>query len=201
MDAPSALTLECPNCGQGPHRVLKGRMSRGEEIVLEGTVRCLQCGYTRQETYREWAPRPVPVIISEGATSRRTEVELFPQEVLRTGDRLEVEGRRVVITAIEAEDRRVDQARAEAIGTLWTRRAGKASVDVSLNLGRRTRSFELEAEPDEEFGVGDILDLGRGQGVVHRIKTTHGLRREGRVPARDIVRVYCKPIRGPRGRR
>lgn len=196
MDPPSALTLECPNCGRTSHRVLKGRLSSGEQLVLEGTVRCLQCGYTRKETYREWAPLSVPVVVSRREVSRKGEVELFPQEVIRTGDPLEVEGERVVVTAIERGDRRVEEAIAEAIDTLWTRRVEGTKVKFSLNRGQRTLSFEKETTPEEEFGVGDLVELGRHRGVVHRIKTSQGLVREGRVPAKSIVRVYCKPLRG-----
>lgn len=201
MEPPSGLTLECPTCGRGPHRVLHGRLSRGPEMVLEGTVRCLQCGFTRKETHREWAPRPVPIVVSQGATSRKAEVELYPGEVLRKGDTLEVEGGTVEVTAIETRARRVEEAPAEAIDTLWGRQAGRALVKVSLNRGGRTRAYEVEADPLEEFGVGDIVDLGRERGVVHRIKTTRRLLREGRAPAVSIVRVYCRPLRQPRSAR
>jgi uncharacterized Zn finger protein len=54
---------------------------------------------------------------------------------------------------------------------------------------------ELTALPDEEFFVGDILNIGRDDVVIHYIKTRDGMVRQGGVPARDIVRIYAKSAR------
>ncbi|MFQ5552894.1 MAG: HVO_0476 family zinc finger protein [Thermoplasmata archaeon] len=201
MEPPSALHLECPNCGRTPHRVLRGRLSPGRELVLEGVFRCLRCGDTRRETYREWAPVRVPLVVSDGSASRREEVELFPGEEVRVGDTLEAEGGQVRITAIEAGAKRVREAPAETIMTIWSQRVDRLTVKFSLNKGRRTVPFEVPALPEEEFEIGDLVRLGRDQGVIHRIKTPRGTIRDGVVPARDIVRVYCQTVRRPRTHR
>lgn len=201
MEPPSALHLECPTCGRAPHRVLRGRLSRGEELVLEGVFRCLRCGQTRRETYREWAPVRVPLVVSDGSASRREEVDLFPGEHVQVGDTLETGGGLARITAIEAGEKRVREAPVEAIGTLWSQRADRLTVKVSLNKGRRTVPYEIRALPEEEFEIGDLVQLGRDRGVIHRINTSRGTIRDGVVPARDIVRVYCQTIRRPRSHR
>ncbi|MFQ5919634.1 MAG: HVO_0476 family zinc finger protein [Thermoplasmata archaeon] len=201
MEPPSALHLECPTCGRSPHRVLRGRLSRGEELVLEGVFRCLQCGLTRRETYREWAPLRVPLVVSDGADSRQVPLDLFPGEEVRVGDSVEAEGRPVRITAIEAGEKRVQVAPVEAITTLWSRQADRLTVKFSLNKGRRTIPYEMPALPEEEFQVGDLVRLGRERAVIHRINTPRGTVREGVVPARDIVRIYCRTVRHPRSSR
>ena len=195
MEPPSALHLEGPNCGRAPHRVLRGRLSRGEELVLEGVFRCLNCGLTRQETYREWAPLSVPLVVSDGAASRRLAVDLFPGEEVRVGDSLEAAGSLVRITAIEAGDKRVQAAPVETVNTLWSRQIDRLTVKFSLNKGRRTIPYEMTALPEEEFEVGDLVRLGRDRAVIHRINTSRGTVREGVVPARDIVRIYCQTVR------
>jgi uncharacterized Zn finger protein len=201
MEPPTALYLECPRCGRAPHRVVRGRISKGKEIVLEGVVRCLKCGFTRKETYREWVARAVPLIVSHRGSSRRSALEVFPREVVRVGDRFELDGIRVEITSIEAGGRRVEEAPAEEIDTLWSKRVDRVQVKFSLSKGRRTISYSLDALPDEEFQVGDVVELGKEKGVIHRIKSTRGLLREGAARAEEIRRVYCKSLRGPRHRR
>ncbi len=201
MEPPSALHLECPNCGRAPHRVLRGRLSQGEKLVLEGVFRCLRCGHTRRDTHREWAPVQVPLVISDGDASRKVEVDLFPDEEVRVGDSLEAKGRLVRITAIEVGERRVPNAPVETITTLWSQRADRVTVKFSLNRGRRTIPYELRALSDEEFQIGDLVRLGREQAVIRRINTHRGTLRDGVVPARDIVRVYCYAVGRPRSHR
>ncbi|MFQ5838003.1 MAG: HVO_0476 family zinc finger protein [Thermoplasmata archaeon] len=201
MEPPSALYLECPSCGRAPHRVVRGRISRGKQIVLEATVRCLRCGFTRRETYREWAAQKVPLIVSHGDSSRRTELEVFPKEVVRVGDRHLVGDLMVEVTSIEAGGKRMREAPAEEIDALWSKRVDRVQVKFSLSKGRRTISYSMEVLPDEEFEIGDLVEFGRDRGVIHRIRTTHGLLKEGAARAEEIRRVYCKGLRGPRSGR
>lgn len=195
MEAPSALHLPCPNCGTTPHRVVRGHLSRGREIVFEGVVRCVRCGYTRRETHREWAHVAVPLIVSEQEASHRTELDLPPKEVVHVGDRFPTERGLVEITAVEAGDRRPREGRVEEVDALWSKLVDQAEVKVSLNKGRKTLAHTLEVPPDEEFAVGDLLDLGRDQGVIHQIKTERGTLRRGSARAEDIRRVYCRTVR------
>lgn len=196
MDAPSALFLECPNCGRTPHRVIRGRLSRGREIVVEGVVRCTTCGFTRRETYRELRPLDVRLIISQGENSERSSLELSSKELVRVGDRFDMPGGQVEVTAIEVEDRRVTQAAAEEVGVLWSKRVDRVPVKFSVNKGRKTLAFTLHVPPDEEFEVGELVELGGERAVIHRIKRIHGVLLQGAARAEDIQRVYCKAVRG-----
>ncbi len=175
--------------------MVHGRISKGKEIVLEGVVRCMKCGFTRHETYREWVARTVPLIVSYRETSQRTDIELFPGEMVTVGDRLDVRDTRVEITAIEVQGRRVERAVAEEIEVIWSKRVDRVQVKFSVNRGGKTLPYSLEVPPDEEFEVGDIVDLGKERAVVHRISTTRGLVREGVAAAEEIRRVYCKGIK------
>ena len=198
MEPPSALHLECPNCGPAPHRVLRGRLSQGKELVVEGVFRCLRCGLTRRETYREGAPLSVPLVVSDGAVSRQVEMDLVPGEAVRVGDSLEADGGPVCITAIETGEKRVREAPVEAITTLWSQRMGRQTVKFSLLKGRRTVPYEMPVLPEADFRGGDLVRLGRERALIHRINTPRGTVRDGVVPARDIIRIYCRTVRHSR---
>lgn len=192
---PSALILNCPNCGEKPHRIIRGRVSEKKEIILEGLVRCLTCGQTRRETIRESKPLSVPIIVSRGESSEKKTIELDPKSIVRKGDRFLLEGRQITITGIEEKGRRPEEAVSAHIDTLWAKRIDKVIVKFSIGRAGRTISREIEASPDEEFYTGDIVELGRIKAAIHRIKVKNRLIRDGKAKAEDIVRIYATPIR------
>jgi len=49
--------------------------------------------------------------------------------------------------------------------------------------------------PDEEFFIGDMIDVGKRSVVIHTIKTNSRTLRKGAAIARDIVRVYANIVR------
>ncbi len=195
MAAPSALVLECEECGEQPHRVLSGRVSGKDALVFQGTVKCGNCGRVRSVTVREDRPVGVPIVVSTGQESERSEIEFSPDELVSVGDRLDHEGHHVEITAIEVGERRVPAAKAANVRTLWAKQRDHVRVKFSVNKGNRTVPHELKAAPDEEFEVGDIVDLGRERAVIHRIHAGGRTLRRGSARAEDIVRMYGKVVR------
>jgi len=195
MAVPSGLVLRCDECGEvGPHRVLHGRVSGRTEVVFEGVVKCSQCGRVHHVVTREPRPIEIPVIVSSLGRSSRTVIEMGPEERVRVGDELDLPEGNVRITAIESRDRRVPEAAAASVRAVWAVKVGKVRVPVSVNLGHRTTSREVLADPDEKFLVGDIVELGATKVVVHSIRTRHRTLRTGSAPAADIVRLYGRAI-------
>ena len=196
MTIPNAINIECPVCGERTlHEVLKGKMG-GKRLVMETTVRCMECGHTHSTVVREEKPVSLPVIVSDQGESRRELLEMEPEEVLCLRDELFVGDTYVVVTGIESSGRRVKRAPAGDIDTLWAKRYDKIKVKVSVNKVHKTVPTEVYAMPDEEFYVGDIIPTGKEEEVViHQIKTRRGMIRDGGVEARDIVRIYAKVIR------
>ncbi|MFP4545304.1 MAG: HVO_0476 family zinc finger protein [Methanomassiliicoccales archaeon] len=195
MTVPNALYVECPSCGERTlHEVLKGRLGR-KQTTMEATVQCQECGHTHSTVLREEPPKQVPVVISDQGRSRKTQVEMEPEEVLAVDDELFVGDEHVMVTSIESGDGRVEEAPVEEIDTLWTKRYDRIKVKVSVNKGHKTVPSEVSAMPDEEFFVGDILSLGKEQAVIHQLKTRRGKVREGSARARNIVRIYAKAMR------
>lgn len=189
------MILDCPNCGEKPHRVVKGRVSDKKDIVLEGLVRCLSCGQTRRETIRESKPLSVPIIVSKGETSVKKSIEMDPALMVRKGDKFIFEGTQIVITGIEEKGRRPEGAVSANIDTLWAKRMDRVIVKFSVTRAGRTISREIEAPPDEEFYIGDLVELGRVRAVIHGIKVKNRLIREGKAKAEDIVRIYATPVK------
>lgn len=195
MATPSALVLTCEECGEVPHRVLSGRMAGKDALVFTGTVRCSSCGRVTSVTVREDRPITVPVVISEGERSRRDAVEFSPDELVSVGDRIEHDGHLLRLTAIEVGERRVPRSAARDIRTVWARQIDRIRVKMSVNKGNRTVTHEFEAAPDEEFEVGDVVDLGRQRAVIHRIAAQGSTLRRGTATAEEITRIYGRIVR------
>ncbi len=195
MRVPSALILDCPNCGEKPHRIVKGRISEGKEIVLEGLVRCTSCGQTRRERIREPRPLSVPIIVSRGEASEKRSIELDPKLIVRRGDKFLFEGGQIVVTGIEQKGRRPEEALSSDIDTLWAKRMDKVVVKFSITRAGRTITKEIEASPDEEFYTGDMVEFGRVKAVIRKIKVRNRLIKDGKARAEDILRIYAAPIK------
>ena len=195
MAAPSALVLHCDTCGDVPHRVLRGKVSGKDEVVFEGVVRCSKCGQVRSVVTREPRPIQVPVIVSFLEASERTSLEFSPEEQIDVGEEIELGDSRLRITSIEVGGRRLDGARAKEVSTLWAKRTDRVRVKFSVNKGNRTVPHEVLAAPDEEFEVGDIVDLGRDRAVIHHIRTQQRTIHDGSARAEEIVRMYGRVVR------
>lgn len=196
MATPSALVLECEECGEVPHRVLSGRVGGTDAVVFQGTVKCSSCGRVRSVTVREDRPLAVPIIVSDGRESVRGTIEFGPDEVVRVGEKIDFEGGHVEVTAIDVgRERRVASSKAREVDTVWAKRADRIRVKVSVNKGNRTVTHVLEAAPDEEFEVGDIVDLGRERALIHRIHIGSRALRHGAARAEDISRMYGRLVR------
>ena len=193
---PSALVLHCDACGaDAPHRVLRGKVGGKADLVFEGVVKCSSCGAVRSVVSRE--PRPVerPVIVSWLGASERTTMEFSADEAIEIGEELELGDSRIEVTAIESKGARVGSARARDAETIWAKRVDKVRVKFSVNKRNRTIAVDLVAAPDEEFAVGDIVDLGKNRAVIHHIRTAHRTLREGSERADAIVRMYGRVVR------
>jgi uncharacterized Zn finger protein len=191
MAAPSALVLKCTHCGEtAPHRVLRGKIGGKDEIVFEGVVRCSKCDAVSNVVTREPKPISVPLILSWLDRSEKTSLEFSPEEDVWVGQELDLGDTRIAITAIEAGGRRVKDAKAKASDTVWAKRVDQVRVKFSVNKGNRTVPHEVLAAADEEFEIGEIVDLGKDRAVVHHIRTPLRTLRQGRVRADEIVRMY-----------
>jgi uncharacterized Zn finger protein len=194
-DVPSGAALDCPKCGETMHRILKGRASGKKGETLECVVKCSECGEVRKVTIKREKPITVKIIVSDEDKSKRTELDLLPNDEILVGDRMILDGREIEFSSIESDGKRVGVALAKEIDTLWAKRADRVKVKFSVSKGPRTLSKEIFAEPDEEFFVGDMVELGRMKVVIHKIKCRDRMVRDGSATASSIVRIYAKGIK------
>jgi uncharacterized Zn finger protein len=195
MNVPNALQLTCDECQEVTmHEVLRGRIGKDQDVI-EATVKCLECGKVYTTVVREAKSMKVPIIVSEMGRSQRLELELGEEEILAVDDELVAGDMPVIVSAIEVGERRVRRAMVKDISTIWAKRFDKVRIRVAINKVHKTISVDLEASPDEEFFVDDLLSIGREEVVIHYIKTKDGMVRRGSVPAREIVRIYAKAAR------
>lgn len=197
MPVPGALYLECEPCEDITlHEVVHGKVS-GKKLELQ--LRCKECGTKTFQVRDEVMMASVNVVISDGDQSRKTSVEIESDEMLMVGDELLVEGVPVQIRGIEKDtDKRVDSALASEIDTLWTVKFDKVVVKFSINMGSRTKAGSQIAAPDEEYTVGEMVEVASIEAVIHRIKTWDKVMQFGSAEARDIRRIYGRVIRRPR---
>ncbi|MFW3146251.1 MAG: HVO_0476 family zinc finger protein [Thermoplasmatota archaeon] len=192
----------CETCSEEtPHRVLKGRMGPTPESGFDGTVQCIECRSVHNAQFPMEKPRKVRAVVSHGENSETTWIEFSPLEEVRVNEELYFGEHNLKITSMEAGGRRVRKAKAKDIDTLWMKVFDTVWVKVSIVRGESTKSEKVEAPPDEEFAVGDILEFGRDKVVIDKIKTERSMvYREGNpVEAREIKRIYSKIVKERRG--
>src|SRR2546428_8958234 len=103
MAAPSALVLTCGLCGSvAPHRVLRGKIGGGGEIVFEGVVKCSACGFVSSVVTRGPKPIEVPLGGAWLGKSGKTALGVSPEEGVHGGEALDLRDSRLSITAIHA---------------------------------------------------------------------------------------------------
>jgi len=183
----------CPNCGKDVKQEIVA--FRETKRGMEYTLKCKNCGYTYKIIEREEKMIDIKVVWSWHENSEIKKFTAFEDDMIAVGDEININGINSLVTAIDAHGKRVKEAKAKDIDTLWAKRFDRIILKISVNRGNRTSSYEIEVTPDEEFYVGDMLDLEDIHAVIHKIKTEDRFVNRGGAQARNIVRIYAKEIR------
>lgn len=189
-EVPESIYYECRKCDDyTSHEVLKGRMGKSS---LEATIRCEDCGNTFTTTIKIPKQIRTKVIISDGPVSEVSYTELEEGDLITIDDEFFVEsGMRLRVCSIEvADNRRVKKARAEAVKIIWAQQFSVLSIKVTINNDRVSYSRRIEAEPDDEFQIDQVLPFPDMDCLIHAIKTRERLITRGDAEAREIVRIY-----------
>ncbi|MCU0798522.1 MAG: hypothetical protein MUC62_02475 [Candidatus Thermoplasmatota archaeon] len=198
MDEAGVVYTYCDSCAEEtPHKVIRGRMRPPPNTGFEGSVQCITCRSIHSTHIPLERPLSIQAIISDGQGSTRTRMEVPPDEVLSVEEELFHEGHNLFITSLESKGRRVLSSASKDIDCIWFKVFDKVKVKVAIVKGAITKSYTLEASPDEEFCVGDILEVGGGNVMIDKIKVERGTiySSDRPVEARDIKRVFTKQIR------
>jgi len=185
----------CPECGSDDVEVIK---ERGREL----TLRCNECGNVWHVTLPKLVK--VPLIVSKHERSFRSEAELPEGEEIRVGDIVETENDEVRITGIELEEgKRVTRAKVGEIKTLWGESLKYPKViKVSIYMPKGiTQAFRVKVPREEEFAVGEVVEVGGYTFRIEKIKTERKMLHHGKAQADEIVALMGHHIPRARARR
>ena len=182
------IDFACPDCEEvTEHAVLRAAQANW-------TLRCDRCSLVRTLAAPA-APRMhiLPVILSEGATSRTAQVAAELEGKVAIDDEFDLEGRRIRVTAVETiEGTRPKQAPTREIRTVYAVLFDTVNLLYTVNQGELTRSFQESVSPEEEIHVGTVREV---QGVRLAIKTLKSDQNRtlhrGYLFARNIRRVFA----------
>jgi uncharacterized Zn finger protein len=198
----AAATLYCENCGQETaHRVLRvdGRGATGSRRVA-GVARCRDCRFTHPFVSTEPDRADVAVIVSAGATSHRSRVQLARARRLQVGGYLPDAPQPLEIRRLEDREGRSQSALTAAeTATVWVAEDIGAVVPVSVIDGRVTRPARLRLAHGTVLGVGETIRLEEVTVEIVALRARgETWRRPGdRFSADEITRVYSRRTASP----
>jgi uncharacterized Zn finger protein len=150
-----------------------------------------------KEAISEHKPVSFRLIISEHESSKKTFIDIYPDEKLNKGDILLSDLGEVEITSLETKDgKRIENAVAENVSTIWGNSIEvPARVGVSVDLTGKVDSFKVELERDFEFATDDFVKIADYVIRINVIKTQERKTRDGFAKARVTQRIYGKPVK------
>ncbi|MGA1820967.1 MAG: HVO_0476 family zinc finger protein [Thermoplasmatota archaeon] len=198
MSEGSEIFFHCETCGsETPHRVLRGRIGVTSDEGFDGTAQCTECDTVHHVLIPVVKSVRVKMVVSDRDLSKKDEIELSTREEISVGDEFYHGDHNLKVTAIESAGKNVSRGLAGDVSMLYAKVFDVVHVKVAIVKGANTSSEQIEAAPDEEFAVGDILDFGRTKVIIEKIKLEgRTLYRQGMsAQAREIKRVYTKQIK------
>lgn len=191
------IEVECPSCS--PEEEV------GHAVLKEGQsplVRCLECGQVHAAKIKTPKLVRLRVIVSKMDVSNTHNTELDSETVLQVDDELVVDDEEtglvcpILITALDAGEKRVPSAKAENIETIWGRAIDEITIKFSAQSGvEKTDVVEKRVPGDYEFVVGAEEKIGNKRLFIHKIKVRDGEFRSRKgdvVLAKYVKRIYAR---------
>jgi len=189
--------MRCPTCGSKSYEVVNSKVEVSKTKKYNKLLlKCNDCESVYRETLTEKKPDDYRIIISEHDFSRKSHVKLYPEGQIQVGDVLDVDGVNVEITSIETKrGSRVSKSPLSEVETIWALSLDiPARVGISIDFRGRVISKKVEVDRNFEFGVGDIIKIGKFVLRIHSIKTMTRRLKKGTAAAFMVKRVYGKPL-------
>ncbi|RBQ24444.1 hypothetical protein ALNOE001_00860 [Candidatus Methanobinarius endosymbioticus] len=190
--------MECSICGSESVTTLKSKkISAKTKEINELLLKCNDCQSVFKESISESKPISIRLIISEHESSKKTSIDIYPDEKLTKGNLLLSDMGEVEITSLETKDgKRVESTITENISTIWTNSIEiPARVGVSVDLTGKVDSFKVELDRDFEFATDDFIKITAYIIRINVIKTQERKIRDGFAKARVTQRIYGKPVK------
>ena len=164
MSQSERVAATCPSCSPGGETV--------HEVLSPGgqaTVRCTACGHVHKTTIEERTTFDLDVVVSQDGESFTATEDVPVGETLAVGEEFVLDAPEALmtvrITSLQLpEDRRVEEAAAEDVVTIWTRAVDNVAVNVTVHPtdGNRddSRNVKVQVPGDQEFVVGEEVSFG-----------------------------------------
>lgn len=191
------IEVECPSCSPKepvPHEVLK----EGQSPV----VRCMECEQVHAAKLEKTKTVMVKAIVSRMDQSVTCKTEMDSETVLEVDDEMVVDDEEtgmvcpILITSIEAGEKRVNSARAEDVDAVWGRAIDEVSIKFSVQSGtEKTEALEKTVSGDKEFTVGEEEKVGDTWVTITKIKVRDGMFRSRNgdvVLAKYVKRIFAR---------
>lgn len=184
--------MKCIICGSESLEILKSKGISSKELLLK----CEDCGNIFREIVDVGKPIDCRVVVSEFENSHKSFIKLYPDEILQTGEMMEIDGREAEITSLENKrGGRVSKSSVNDINTIWASyRDIPARVGISVDFGGRILSEKVDVTRDFEFVVGDVVKMGNLIFRINSLKTQERKLRRGFARAAVTKRVYGRPV-------
>jgi uncharacterized Zn finger protein len=193
------VEVVCPSCSpkiEVPHDVLKD----GQNVI----VRCQECGNVHPATLERAKDVTVKVIISKGQESFSCMNKMTTEDMVSVGDEIIVDDEEadevypIIVTAIDTTQKRVEDANAGDITTIWGRAIDEVIIKISIHQGRHTEALQKRVHGGYEFVIGKTDRLGSKEFEITKIKKRDGGFLSGRgatVEAKNIKRVFAEEVK------
>jgi uncharacterized Zn finger protein len=184
--------MKCTICGCESLEILKSKGVNSKEFLLK----CEECGNIFREFIEVEKPIDCRVVVSEFEKSHKSFIKLYADEILKTGELIEVDGREAEITSIEnIRGGRVSESQISKINTIWASYVDiPVRVGISVDYGGRILSEKVEIDRDFEFVIGDVVKMGNIIFRINSLKTLERKMRRGFARALVTKRVYGRPV-------
>ena len=190
--------MECPICGSNSTTTLKSKkISSKKKKINELLLKCNDCESVFKDSITESKPISIRLIISEHESSKKTSIDIYPDENLAKDSILLSDMGEVEITSLETkEGKRVNNALATDVSTIWANSIEiPARVGISVDLTGKVDSFKVEIDRDFEFATDDFVKIEEYVIRISVIKTQERKTRDGFAKARVTQRIYGKPVK------
>ncbi|MBZ6495372.1 HVO_0476 family zinc finger protein [Natrinema longum] len=204
-ELPDRVPTPCPSCSPDLETV--------HEVLTDGggtlTVRCSECSHVHKIQPDRESEVTLDVVVSQGGESFTANVTTPEDETIEVGDEFILETEEVLstvrVTSLElGGQKRVEEAPADEVETVWTREVDNVGVNVTVHPqdGSRedSRSITVHVPGDYEFEVGAVESFGDDEFEIDAFVVrgdADGYRRdrfdmEGDTAfAKDVKRVYA----------
>jgi len=190
--------MKCPICGSKSLTTLKSKkISTKNKEKTELLLKCNDCDSVFKDSITESNPISIRLIISEQDNSKKTSIDIYPDERLANDDILLSDLGKVKITSLETDGgKRVEKAIANEVSTIWASSLEiPARVGVSVDLSGKVDSFKVDVDRDFEFATEDFVKIAEYVIRINVIKTQERKTRKGFAKAEVTQRIYGRPVR------